>query len=310
MKILGDSYRISVYKVLKNNDIELDALTIVREDSCLSPTIYLNQYFTEYEEGRQIEEIIKDILKLYNEHKEKMELDIDYFKDFNRIKHRIAFKIINARQNEKLLKEIPYVSLLDLAIVFYCLIGNNQIGSATALIHQSHLAVWDIDVSELYKVALKNTPEILDYELRNMNDILKEMLINELTSNKNVADRMCDMSLEKDEIEELALEMIKHMQGARNNIQMFVLTNKQKINGAACMLYTGVLKGFALSVDKDIYILPSSIHEVILVPAASGISEEQLNCMIKEVNREEVEDGDVLSDHIYIYRKDTDQIYM
>lgn len=310
IKILGDDYRVSVHKVLKNNDIELDALTVTEADSYISPTIYLNQYFREYEEGGDIGGIVNDIYKLYEEHRGKMEFDLDYFKDFNKVKDKIAFKLINAVQNVKLLEDVPYIPLLDLAIVFYCLVDNDNIGSATALIHQSHLDIWGIDVTQLYKSALNTTPKILKYELRNMNDIIKEMLINDLINNRQSIDGLSDESYNQNNIDEFVNNMIRDMQGERDNIQMYVLTNQQKINGAACILYKDVLQEFALRENEDLYILPSSIHEVIIVPAINEISRDQLNSMVREVNKEEVEVGDVLSDHVYIYRKDIDQICM
>lgn len=309
-KILGDNFRVSVHKVLKNNDIELEALTITERDSYISPTIYLNQYFTEYKERKSLEDVINEIICLYEEHRDKMLFDVELFKDYSKIKEKIAFKLVNARQNEKLLKDVPYIPLLDLAIVFYCMVDSDHLGNATAMIHHSHMEMWGVEVSKLYELAVKNTPRILDYELRSMNDILKEMLVSDLTVNKALADKVMDVSLQPDEIEEIASQLIGDMHGSRDDVQMYVLTNKQKINGAACMLYDGVLKEFANEKEDDIYILPSSIHEVILVPGTNDITREQLNCMVREVNSEEVDAGDILSDHVYMYRRDTGQIYM
>lgn len=308
VEVLGGDFRVSVHKVIKNNDIELDALTITESENCISPTIYLTHYFNEYEEGRDLFDIVNDIITLYEEHKGKLEFDTDFFKEFDLIKDKIAYKVINAAGNQKLLQDVPYIPLLDLAIVFYCLIESDFTGSATALIHHSHLKLWNIDITQLYNVAYENTPRMLKYELKDMNEIIKEMFLEDLIKQRTFSNSLSDDSYEEGCMEHIVDEMATDFE--TNKVPMYVLTNEQKINGAACMLYQGVLEEFALREEEDLYILPSSIHEVIIVPATSDISKEQLDLMVKQVNEEEVAPGDILSDHVYFYRRGTGQICM
>ena len=108
----------------------------------------------------------------------------------------------------------------------------------------------------------------------------------------------------------VAEQKVEELNEHREDIKMFVLTNKMKMNGAACILYQDVLKQFAKECGGNIFILPSSIHEVILVPAKKGITQSELDCMVRDVNREAVEDGEVLSNHAYLYRKEVDKIVM
>lgn len=89
---------------------------------------------------------------------------------------------------------------------------------------------------------------------------------------------------------------------------MYVLTNLFKINGAACMLYKEPLKLFSARVGKDLYIIPSSIHEVIILPADNNICKNELNAMVQQVNKEEVAESDILSDHVYMYDREKDAI--
>ena len=290
-KILGEESNVYVHKVLKNNNIELDALAVTQPGSNVSPTIYLNEYYNDYLDGRKLGGIINDIYDLYEEHRGKMEFDIEIFKDFEKIKKRIAFKVVNAASNQKLLEDVPNIPLLDLAIVFYFIVDSDFLGSATALIHNMHLELWNINEKELYKIAMENTPKILNYELRNMNEIIREMISSEI----------------KGEIPDIAF---KEVEDSKGRIKMYVLTNSQKVNGAACILYDGILADFASKHGKDLYILPSSVHEVILVLDEDEIKKEDLDNMVREVNRIEVDEGDILSDHAYIYRKDINQICM
>ena len=79
---------------------------------------------------------------------------------------------------------------------------------------------------------------------------------------------------------------------------MFVISNKQQINGAVNMMYDDVLSDIAEQVGTDLYIIPSSIHECIAV-SCEVISAEALAEMVNEVNADCVKDEEVLSSHVY-----------
>lgn len=308
-EILGDSAGVKVHRVLKNNDIELDALAILQRESNISPTIYLNYYYEEYLEGKEIGEIIDEIHQLYDEHSKSLVFDVDLFKDFEQIKGRIAYKLINTRYNEKLLEDIPNVPFLDLSIVFYCLLDNDFIGSATVLIHNVHKDMWKISTKELLQCAMENTPRLLVCELKNMNDLIKEVLVEDLNKTIYENDNRYDDNCRLPNLEEVADGLLKNINEA-GQVAMYVLTNMQRTNGAACILYKNVIKEFADRLEKDIFILPSSVHEVILVPDIVGVEEDELTDMVREVNKEELDEIDVLSDHTYYYSRKDDEIRM
>ena len=91
--------------------------------------------------------------------------------------------------------------------------------------------------------------------------------------------------------------------GYETDSDMYVLTNESKLNGAACILYENVLYDFAQKLGADLYILPSSVHEVILLPKLSMFEKDELVNMVKEVNTEGVAADEVLSDHVYEYNR-------
>lgn len=302
--ILGNNVCVKLHKVLKNNDIELDALTILNEKSNVSPTIYLNAYYEEWKNGRDIGDIISEIYQLYEEHSHNLHFDVDIFKDFEKIRGRIAYKLINTKANAKLLEDVPNVPFLDLSVVFYCMLDNDYLGSATALIHKIHQEMWGIRTNELYEIAKRNTPQILQYELRNMNDLIRDILVDDLQKTIYEKDDRYDENCKLPNPEDVADGLMREINQAKEQIAMYVLTNKQRSNGAACMLYENVIGDFAQSMGEDVFILPSSVHEVILVPAIAGIQEEELTRMVQEVNREELDDIDVLADHVYYYSRE------
>lgn len=307
-KLLGDEVFVKTHRILKNNDIELDALTIITKDSNVSPTIYLNSYYDEYLSGKKIEEITKEIYDLYNDNSSRINFDVDIFKNYESVRDKVVFKLINTKANKKLLRDIPHISFLDLSIVFYCIFDSEYLGSATALIHNIHINMWEITVDELFEIAKKNTPRLLRYEIKEMNELIREILVVDIKKviceNDDIYDRNCELASP----EKVADELMKDLLEAKEQISMYVLTNKQRMNGAACLLYDNIIEDFAKEKQKDLYILPSSIHEVILIPAINGINRDELTEMVKEVNRDEVDDIDILSDHTYYYSREEGKI--
>lgn len=308
-EILGENVSVKIRQVLKNNDIELDALTILKKESNISPTIYMNYYYEEYQRGIDIGEIISEIYELYEEQSKNLSFNVDDFMDFDKIKGKIMYKLINTSANEKLLKEIPSIPFLDLSIVFYCMINNDYIGSATTLIHNVHMDIWGKNCNDLFELAKVNTPKIMQYELKDMNELIKEILIGDIEKTICENDNRYDENCNLPSAEEVADGLMRGINDARSQIAMYVLTNKQRINGAVCMLYEDVIKEFSKKMGKDIYILPSSVHEVILVPADEFINENELSDMVSEVNREELDKIDVLSEHVYYYNAKRDKIF-
>lgn len=304
-KILGKEKNVNITKILKTNDIEYDALTILDADSNISPTIYLNQYYVDYMNGKSLGSIVNEIFGLYEEHQNCLQFDIELFKDFNKIKTRIAYRIVNAEKNRKLLEDVPHIKKLDLAFIFYCIIDSDFLGSATAVIHNSHLDMWDISVEDIAKAAFKNTPKMLKAELRNMNEIIREMFIDDIQHQQIEGKIPLDISIEDE-----TNSIIDTLDNNSNHVEMYVLTNCNKTYGASCMFYKNILKDFAKSKNSNIYILPSSVHEVILVPAVDGMMKNELSLMVQDVNKEEVEESEILSNHVYIYDKDSDEVIM
>lgn len=304
-KILGKEKNVNITKILKTNDIEYDALTILDADSNISPTIYLNQYYVDYINGKSLGSIVNEIFGLYEEHQNFLQFDIELFKDFNKIKKRIAYKIVNAQKNKKLLEDVPHIKKLDLAFIFYCIIDSDFLGSATAVIHNSHLDMWGISVEDIAKAAFINTPKMLKAELRNMNEIIREMFVDDIHQQQIAGNISLDLSVEDE-----ANNIMDNINKNNNHVEMYVLTNCNKTYGASCMFYKNILKDFAESQNANIYILPSSVHEVILIPAVNGMMKNELSLMVQDVNKEEVEESEVLSNHVYIYDKDSDEIMM
>ncbi len=303
--IIGNERKVNIHKIIKNNDIELDGLTIMSSETNISPTIYLNDYYKDYLNGTNIGDIVYDIYGLYEQQNHKLDFDLSFFSDFSQIKERLMFKLINFDANKKLLSEVPYIKYLDLAIVFYCFIENDTLGDATVLIHTNHMDIWDVKPDELYNYAIINTPITLPPVITNMNEIIRELIIDKLQHEYIIADTD-DYDVPFEDMADSFLNIINN----KEQPSMYILTNTHRSNGSACILYKDVLKQFSVQFNSDLFIIPSSIHEVILIPYSDDISPEQLNEMVKDINTKEVDAIEVLSNHIYRYDSIANSILM
>ncbi len=268
---LDNDTQLHVHTTLKNNGLERTGLTISDNSVNIFPTIYLEEFYQQYQNGYSLDEITESIIHVYHEVKFEHMWNVNAIKDFSLIKSKITYKLIHAKKNEILLQSLPHVPYMDLAIVFYVLFDVDDTGIATIPITNDLAALWDTDSDELYRIAKTNTPKLLTASLKPMRVVIEELLGNE-----------CENIVLKEDI-------------------MFVLTNQLRNFGAACLLYDGILQQIAIELGENYYILPSSIHEMIIVPESKSPNREQLIEMITEINETQVEHEEILSDNVYYY---------
>lgn len=269
-------------EILKNNGICLDGLIVNRKDSKISPTLYMNDFFDSYQKGANLEEITDVIANILKNNTISKDFDVEDFFSFERIKDRIVMKVINLQMNEKLLSDVPYREFLDLAVCYYVYISDNNFDNASVLINNSHAKMWNLTEEELFETASVNTKKILKSELCTMTETLRRIMEND---NKD---------------EDFGLNLLEN-----DDCGMYILSNSSNHYGASSILDRDVLKNFADEIDSDFYILPSSVHELILLPTTNVDSVESLNEMIVEVNETQVPKQDILSDHAYYYNRRT-----
>lgn len=286
-KRTGDNYNVRIDEVVKNNGIVLSGLTVMKDDSNISPTIYLEEFYKSYiNDDVSIKSIVDDIMEIYNRNKVNRSVDIQCFTDYDSIRERIVYKLINTEKNKEQLMDIPHVEFLDLSIVFECLVTDRELGNATILIRNSHMRMWDVTTETLYRQACINTPRLNKYCMTNICDVICEIMENAEND-----------SFDRDSIEELGDVM-----------PMYVLTNKRKLHGAACILYPELMKDLATALRSGFYIIPSSIQEVLIIPDGEKVCSGNIIDIIKEVNDTQVDPEEILSYSVYFYDMEAEEI--
>ncbi|MCQ2493521.1 MAG: DUF5688 family protein [Lachnospiraceae bacterium] len=289
--VLGDEYLVDISENCKMNGVKKWAVTI-HKDSNIAPTIYLEAFYKRFIDGEDFETVINSIIMMYRESAPSEDIDMSDFMQFELIKDKICFKLCNTEKNMDILEKIPSVPFYDLSVVFYVLVTNELFGSGQVLIRNEHMQLWNTSVSELMSCARNNTPKLLNIKLSNIIDVMKNILSR-------------NDSIEAEDIPDLS--MID-----RDDCFMWVLSNDDGFNGAASILYPNVMDDIYEVIGKNFFVIPSSVHELIVVPDKEGIEGDdtwnhrcsQLRDMIHQVNEEEVPESDILSDNLYYYNAD------
>lgn len=282
---LGCDYTLTVQEVIKNNGIILDGLFISKEAERITPTIYLNSYYKQYEMGMSILETADSIISCYMENRGTSIKNIKCLMDYEDAKKFISFKLIQKDTNQRLLQDIPSYDLLDLSIVFYLDLGAGDEGEITAMIHNSHMKSWGVSKEELYDRAKENSSRLHPACISPMEEVMLGIL-------------------REQGLDDNQVEMTKMLIGSRAmEPPFYILTNKTGVNGASCILYENCLSDFAETLGADIVILPSSLHEVLLLPDRGQLDYQDLQEMVQQINKTEVMEEDILSNKIYHYAR-------
>ena len=280
-KIKGnETITVYIHTAVKNNGKERKGITVSEKGIHISPTIYLEEYFQQFQEGKPIEKIVEKILQLYEEVKCSHPCEESLLQNYEELKGKFACELIHRGKNEKLLNDIPYVPWMDLAIVVFVLLEVSPYGTATVLVRKEHLEIWGLTEAQLFDEAKKNTPILLPYQFCPMRKLLREI---------------CPYAVDEGEEEEESL---------------YVLSNKLRSFGAASMLYEGILEKVGQKLGENYYILPSSIHEVIVVPESKSPVKQDLEEMVREINETQVEEEEVLSDRVYYFSRKENRLFL
>ena len=256
--------------VSKNNTTRV-AIRVRKGENKISPIVYLEPYYDRYCSCEMsMYDVCKDIANVIITN-DDVDINVNDILNLDKVRDHILCRIVGIKGNEEYLSNKPYTKVSDLAAMYYVDLGDSK----TIPITNGILEGYKITKRRLHDIALKN-----------------------LTGSGLTFESMRDILLEMGAPEEILPE--------DNSINMYVLTNKNKVFGAAAILDKTTMEEISKQVGGDFIIIPSSIHEVIILPMDVDI--DVLDGMIKDVNANEVKEEDRLSDHPYMYNSKTGKI--
>lgn len=262
-----------------NNKPEIRVLKLQMEGCALMPIVYPEEFETRHRRGETLERLADEILEQVRKTCESNDLPADFFRDFDKVKKGLFCRVISASKNQLLLQQVPHEICEDLAIVYYYEIDEGWMEDATILIRNEHLEMWEQSPCDIRGIAWENTLKNKKVKFRKLSQVLSEYGLPET-----------------EEMEENPL---------------YLLTNEEGGFGAITAFYPKVLAFCAERLKSDLILLPSSIHEWLLLPAKTGRGTgdaEELRSMVREINRTQLEEKEILSDEIYYYSVDTERL--
>lgn len=278
---------VSIQTVVKNNDQKLDGLMIKQEDNNICPNIYLNQFFDQYENGREMDDILATIADIRTQHEVSHDFDVSRLTDFDSVKDRIICRLVNAEQNTEYLADKPHTMVDDLAVTYHIALGKEENGSMSAPITNRLMENYDTTVEQLHQIALENMDTLTPVTFKSMRETMMDMMLPDMKAR----------GMSDDE----ARAMLDTMIPPTPDEMMYVLSNEDKTYGAAIVLNDKVMDDIAEKVGGEFYILPSSVHELLIIPRNADTDLKLLESMVQEVNATQVAPEERLSDHVYAY---------
>lgn len=268
--ILGDSLKVEVVTTLKNNGAERIGISIIDSGINISPTIYLEEFYHFHNCTQSLDYIAEEIISIYEEIKFDHNIDINYIKNFSLAKHSIGYKLICQWKNHELLEKIPHKNYLEFAIIFVLYLDSVPNCQGIITITNELLDMWGKDVDDIYEIAHHNMPLLCPFSLVPMHEMVCELLDN---SDSHILE----------------------------DSPLYILTNEKRLHGASTLLYEDALEYAAKKIGESFYVLPSSIHELILVPESVSPNWEDLDKMISEVNDTQIAPEEILGENAWYY---------
>ena len=263
----------------------LDGLSIRGSESGMniSPTIYVNHMYEDYVTTENLNATLERAAEGFMKAMEQKEsINVNELTNAECAKDKIVFQLINTEQNKEMLANMPHREFKDLSVIYRMVVKIDGEGIASTPIHHGLAEKLGFTEEQLFKLAAENTKRLLPPVVKSMNDVMREIFMKD-----GMPPEIADM-------------MLGEMPPKQ---QMYVISNNKGINGAVSMLYEDGLHDLAEKLGSDLYIMPSSIHEVIAVSTDLG-NPNELAAMVAEINMDQVALDERLSNQVYHYDKD------
>lgn len=260
-------------EVTKNNGVVKDGVAVRYPDSNVAPTVYLDDLYEMHKDGYSVSELVDTTTANLERHK-NMAPEMPVLTTESAMEN-LYCTVVNTADNEEMLQNVPHEKLEDLSVVARFRVGED----GSFLVTNDICKTLQMTSEEVMEAAHANTDRA-EYKCQSMGEVMRELMIHDGMP------------------EDYADELIQ-MQGEQ--CPMWILSNESRVDGAVAITSQETLKAAHEKLGEDFYVLPSSRHEVILVPQSMVSDVEDLKKMVHEVNATEVSKIDKLSDSVYLF---------
>ena len=266
------SATITPHQVDKLQGASYYGISIQSQGSPVGISMDLSSPFKQMENGKSYPAVLAEIAAsvlaaLVNHPKFKIAELLDY----EAMKNKLMIQVVPAAGNERMLATVPHMDQEDISLVYRFVFQTDEQGSVSSLITNSMLESYGVTAEQLHMDALENAPEQFPASVRSLQEVLAEQ-----------------MGFDS--------EVMPHNLGG-----MYVATCNNGINGAGCIFYPEFMDQAADKLGGSFFVLPSSVHEVILLLDTGDMSYRDLESIVREINTSMLKPEDQLSDSVYHY---------
>ena len=272
----GNDVDVKVSTVEKMNQ-SYEAITITPEGSNIGMNMNLEVFAEAYESGVSFNEIVEQVTNKVEAHLADMPtFDVQSLTDYEQMKDKLSMEVVATDRNADLLAKVPHQEMEDMAVVYRFVMESDESGRASILVTNDLLDKMGVTPEQLHADALENAPELRPAVIKGMSEVMMDMM------------------------GEDAHEMFGIDEFPQDEM-MYVATVPDKISGAGVIAYQEFMEQAAERLGGDFYILPSSIHEILLVKDDGNVNFKDLKAMVEEVNATQVAPEEKLTDSVYHY---------
>lgn len=254
-----------------------DGITIREEGSNIGMNLDLTRLYDRMETGTAYDDVLAEaVAVISNATAQAPNIDVDRLMDYDQLKETLSIQVVPTASNAEMLENIPHKEMEDLSMVYRFVVGQDESGMQTILVTNKLLEQYGISEDQLHADAMENAPVFKPVQIRSMTEVLAEMMGQDFAE---------DMGLPTPDVGDM----------------MYVASTPGGNFGAGVITYPEFMDQASEKVGGDFYVLPSSVHEVLIVPDRGERSCAELESMVRDVNATQVEVEDRLSDKVYHY---------
>ena len=259
---------VAVYEVTKLGG-SYTGLSVRTKERKTAVTVNLDQYYKEYQKFNMTGHIMRDMAQTIMTH--SMKNDLEWITDYEQVRDKLFVRLSNSESNKAVLANAPHVMKEDLVMTCHVLVSKDD-SVASTIVNDSLFKAYGITEEQLFADATENSQRLFPIKVQPLESFIYDMA---------------------------AGEGYEHPINDKNH--MLVVTNDMGINGASAMFYPKAMEKISDMIDDDYYIIPSSIHECLVIPESDHISYKHLESILHEVNAGMVAESEQLSSHVYHY---------
>lgn len=271
----------------KGNNGQLSVgVVFIRSGESSAPVINIEPFYEAVRNGAPLENIMRNLAGIAEQSINFAPITPSQLNEYNKVQEFLGVRLVNTKANRKELNVLPHIEIEDLSLIPVIRFPlPDKSGYESMKITEELRMMWGVSVDQIFERAWANEEVPI---LQDMGEFISHV----------------GSSKELFEIEDGSLEM--------TNESMFILENQRGIDGAAVIAFPGVMEKLNELFPEGFFVVPSSIHETLILPKnminETDVGLEYMGEMVRDINRNHMDPKEILSDRIYEYDKESGTI--